>query len=251
MKDDFDLEREINFVVKEMCSGIRSVRKREKVNEEIKAHFEDSVYQKSMRGISSEKAFHMTYEEFCNCNNSNIKQLLTITHNPCSPETIKTILYYLARSGIAVFFYLVLRGLIIPNGGEFYWYYYIPLLMIAIGFLPLKYVKELLSRIVFYIRLKKKCKAQSFELTRMNGYHFLLFKPANICDFIIKAKDKCYVVKFFGSPILKGSLSFLDEVFYVVSSVRSSGARLVDQRPGIGNLMKFPDLSYTISALHT
>lgn len=251
MNENFDLEREINFVVKEMCSGILSARKREKVAEEIKAHFEDSIYQKNMRGISSEKAFQLTYEEFCNCNNSNIKQLLAITHNSLSTQTIKNILYYLARISIAIFFCLVFRGLIVPNGGTFYWYYYVPFVIIAIGFLPLKYFKESLSRFLFYIKLERHCKTHSFELTLMNGFYFLLFKSANVCDFIIKSKDKCYVIKFFGSPMLKGSLCFLDEVFYVVSSSHSGGAGFVDQRQGRGNLMKLPDLSYTTSALHT
>ena len=251
MNDHFDLEREINFVVREMCSAIRSDRKRKMVAEEIKAHFEDSIYEKAIRGISFEKAFHMTHEEFCNCNNSNIKQLLAITHNSISPQTVKRILYYAVRIGVAVFLYWILHWAIVSNGGHFYWYYCIPFAIIAVGLLPFKYFKEILSRTVFYKKLKKQCKMHSLELIRMNGYKFLFLKSANVCDFIIKDKEKSYFVKFFGSPMIKGSVCFLDEVFYTVSRVCSNQATLVDQRPFGGNLIKTPDLSYTTSAIHT
>ena len=96
MKDNFDLNLEIDLAAEEICSGIVSERKRKRVIEEIKAHFEDSVYQKTLDGNCPEDAFGITYKEFCNGDSREIRRLLARTHNVFSSEAQKKIVYYLS-----------------------------------------------------------------------------------------------------------------------------------------------------------
>ena len=108
MKDNFDLNLEIDLAAEEICSGIVSERKRKRVIEEIKAHFEDSVYQKTLDGNCPEDAFGITYKEFCNGDSREIRRLLARTHNVFSSEAQKKIVYYLSPLVIFPAFFLLL-----------------------------------------------------------------------------------------------------------------------------------------------
>jgi len=244
----FNLEDEICFVAKNICSGIRSSRRRQQVFQEIKEHFEDSVYQKTISGISEEKAFRLTCNEFGDV--SNIKQLLASSNNILSPNFVKNLIKYSVRFLISIFVYWVIRGLVIPNGLTFCWYYYIPSCFILLGFQPFRYATLILKRIVFRIKLKKICKANSYELKFSNSSILSVFHQSHICDFVVGINQESFCVKFLTCSKRKDSVRFLDETLYATYSRHLTGARFVDRRPGNFNITKAPDVSYTTSKIH-
>ena len=73
---------------------------------------------------------------------------------------------------------------------------------ILLCFLLYPYLRFLIKRLVFVVRIKKICQNSSFVLTPVHKYWFLGFRQKKeSCDFVLKRDHEVYAVKMF--PLLR------------------------------------------------
>ncbi len=246
--NEFDISREIDYFVRNVCGGIRSKQKREAASDEIREHFEDSIYSKTLRGMNREKAFRESCEEFGDP--SKIKVMLALSNNRFSPEFFNEIILFLVRAFLAYIVYYWVRGLVFLASADFVWYYYIPGILVLFGFQPFRYFSLLCSRLKFIAKLKKLAKEKNTKIELLSDPLLSLFKSSDICDIVMKANGECVCIKLLEFPKRTESLRFLDETLYSVTSFHSGGARFVDRNPHMRmNRVTTPNLGFTTSKL--
>ncbi len=246
--NEFDVSREIDYFVRNVCGGIRSKKKREAASDEIREHFEDAIYSKTLRGMSREKAFREACEDFGDP--AKVKVMLALSNNTFSPEFFNEIVLFLARAFISYSTYLLIRGLVSLSSADFVWYFYIPSFLILFGLQPLRYLGLLCSRLKFIAKLKKLAKKQNSKIELLSDPFLSLLKSSDICDIVMKANGECVCIKFLAFSRRSESLRFLDETLYSVTTLHSGGARFVNRNPHMMmNRVTTPNLGFTTSKL--
>ena len=246
--NEFDVSREIEYFVRNVCGGIRSKQKREAASDEIREHFEDAIYSKTLRGMSREKAFREACEDFGDP--SKVKVMLALSNNRFSPEFFKEIVLFLARAFISYSVYLLIRGLVSLSSADFVWYFYVPSFLILFGLQPLRYLGLMCSRLKFIARLKRLAKEQSGKIELLSDPFLSLFRSSDICDIVMKAKGECVCIKFLTFLKRSESLRFLDETLYSVTTLHSGGARFVNRNPHMMmNQVVTPNLGFSTAKL--
>lgn len=245
--NEFDVSREIGYFVRNVCGGIRSKQKREAASDEIREHFEDAIYSKTLRGMSAEKAFREACEDFGDP--VKVKVMLALSNNTFSPEFFNEIILFLVRAFISYGVYLFIRGLVSLSSADFAWYFYIPSFLILFGFQPFRYLRILCSRLKFIAKLKRYARENNSKIELLSDPLLSLFKSSDICDIVMKANGKCVCIKLLAFPKRSESLRFLDETLYSVTTLHSTGARFVNMNPHRWNRVITPDLGFTTSKL--
>ncbi len=246
--NEFDVNREIDYFVRNVCGGIRSKNKREAAREEIREHFEDAIYSKTLRGMSREKAFREACEDFGDP--SKVKVMLALSNNRFSPEFFNEIILFLARAFLAYIVYYWVRGLVFLASADFVWYYYIPGILVLFGFQPFRYLGLFCSRLKFIAKLKKFAKEKNCKIELLSDPFLSLFKSSDICDIVMKANGGCVCIKLLMFPKRTESLRFLDETLYSVTTPHSVGARFVNRNPHMTmNQVVTPNLGFTTAKL--
>ena len=246
--NEFDVNREIDYFVRNVCGGIRSKNKREAAREEIREHFEDAIYSKTLRGMSREKAFHEACEDFGDP--SKVKVMLALSSNRFSPEFFNEIILFLARAFLAYIVYYWVRGLVFLASADFVWYYYIPGILVLFGFQPFRYLGLFCSRLKFIAKLKKFAKEKNCKIELLSDPLLSLFKSSDICDIVMKANDECVCIKLLTFPKRSESLRFLDETLYSVTTLHSTGTRFVNRNPHMMmNQVVTPNLGFSTAKL--
>ena len=246
--NEFDVNREIDYFVRNVCGGIRSKNKREAAREEIREHFEDAIYSKTLRGMSREKAFREACEDFGDP--SKVKVMLALSNNRFSPEFFNEIILFLARAFLAYIVYYWVRGLVFLASADFVWYYYIPGILVLFGFQPFRYLGLFCSRLKFIAKLKKFAKEKNCKIELLSDPLLSLFKSSDICDIVMKANGECVCIKLLTFPKRSESLRFLDETLYSVTTLHSTGTRFVNRNPHMMmNRVVTPNLGFATSKL--
>lgn len=210
---DFEMNAALDRLAARICRDIRSKRRRERAQSELRAHLEDMAEDVLRRGMPPEAAYAELEEALGDTDR--LCTLMASVHNtrrfPFGILIGGVIVAYIAR---LIYLYCTINDALARDGIQFQLQLFSIIAIVAVFLFAVKWTRAIAKRASALRRLKKYVKANGGTITRHNGCYKSLFTRVSVPEMTVDMGNRRYILAMWATAARLRTLHLQDNGIY-------------------------------------